>query len=132
MRTSAGYSMINAIKKLDDRLKQFKNIDMEKLYYYIYSWRIEEYIFNQLYTIDDRKKIKEFIEKMNDIKEIILAIINNKMYIEKINLIENEKDRKYIIERNNAFKLNKLEEYIIKSKNNFYRITPSFIYYGKN
>lgn len=134
MRSAAGYSMIDVIKLVDERIKKYKqyiNVDLDEFKYYTYSWRIEEYILNQLYTIQE-KELSEFIEYINDnLKSIILNIFENGKYNEMLETLE-EKDRNYIVERNKAFKDNKLEKFIKQARknNNYFKITPVIIYYG--
>ena len=134
MRTTPGYSMIDVLKMVNERLNKYQeylNTDKEDFKYYTYSWRIEEYILNQLYTIDE-KEISNFIQYINkNLKDVILDIFNNKRYLEMLNSLD-EKERQYIEERNKSYKNNKLEEFIKKArkKDDFFKITPPIIYYG--
>ncbi len=135
MRTKPGNSMIDIIKLLDNRFKNKKGlikVDMDELLYYTYSWRIEEYIINQLYDIEE-KEIDNYIEYIyNNISEIINNIFENKYYIKRIeSLKENHKD--YINKRNKAFKEKKFAQFIknARQNNEFFRLTPPIIYYGE-
>ncbi len=135
MRTKPGNSMIDIIKLLDNRFKNEKGlikVDMDELLYYTYSWRIEEYIINQLYDIEE-KEIDNYIEYIySNISEIINNIFENKYYIKRINsLKENHKD--YINKRNKAFKEKKFAKFIksARQNNEFFRLTPPIIYYGE-
>ena len=134
MRSSAGLSMIDVIKFLDDRINNYKNyinIDIEKFKFYTYSWRIEEYVINQLYSIDE-KDLKDFIKHIDDnIKDIMIEIFNSKYYREVLDTL-NEEDKNYILKRNKSFESNKLLEFIIKSRKDksFFKLNPPIIYYG--
>ncbi|MBR4618813.1 MAG: glycosyltransferase [Bacilli bacterium] len=134
MRTKPGYSMIDILKVVDDRLKKYQdiiNLDINTFKYYTYSWRIEEYIINQLYTIDE-EEIDSFIEYIyKNIKDIILEVFNNDKYKDTINQLD-KKDKKYIEDRNKAIQTNTLEQFIKISRksNNYFKLTPPIIYYG--
>lgn len=134
-RTSSGYSMIDVIEELDKRIEKniiFNTIDKDEFKYYTYSWRIEEYIINQLYELDD-KNLKEYIDYIySKLYDIMSYIFNNKYYINMLEKLSNYKLKEYIIERNNAFLEKKLFNFI-KQKNKsdcFEKLTTYVIYYG--
>lgn len=135
MRTKPGYSMIDIIKIVDERLKKYNeyvNIDINDFKYYTYSWRIEEYVINQLYTIEE-KEIKNFIKYIDkNIKEIMEDVFSNKRYQETLEKLSDE-EKEYIEKRNKAFKEGKLEKFIkdARKKNDYFKLTPPIIYYGK-
>ncbi|MDO4963600.1 MAG: hypothetical protein Q4E75_05875, partial [bacterium] len=109
------------------------NINLDLLKFYTYSWRIEEYIFNQLYYID-LNDLDDYINYIYDnLYNLIISIINSKYYIETLNKINSDK-KNYIIKRNEAFKNKELKDFIFKSRenNNFFKLTPPIIYYGEN
>lgn len=134
MRSSAGYSMIDVIRLFEERLNKYRdivNVDIDEFRYYTYSWRIEEYIINQLYTIEE-KELKKFIDYVDkNIKEIIIDVFKNENYLKVLDTLK-EEDKEYINKRNKALKDSKLEEFIIdaRNNNNYFKITPSIIYYG--
>jgi glycosyltransferase EpsJ len=136
MRTQPGYSMINIIKIVNERLinyKKYINVDLDELKYYMFSWRIEEYIINQIYDIEENK-VSNFIEYMNkNIKDILIDMFENKYYISMINLLKNSKEKEYINNRNKSIINNNFEKFIINSrrKNNYYKLTANVIYYGE-
>ena len=136
MRTKPGYSMIDILNIVNDRLEKYKehvNIDIDKFKYYTFAWRIEEYIINQLYTIDE-EEIKTFTEYLKEnFKEVFEGIFTNIYYIEKINSLSPEM-KKYIESRNEAIKNNKLDKFIKESRKNknYYVLTPPIMYYGEN
>lgn len=134
MRTTPGYSMIDVLKLVEERLNKYKeylNVNIDDFKYYTYSWRIEELIINQLYTIDEKEisNVTEYINK--NLKETLLDIFNNPKYKRLLNDLKDE-DKKYIEERNKAFEENKLDKYIKKARkeNNYFKLTPAIIYYG--
>lgn len=133
MRSSAGYSMIDVLKEVDNRLNkyiEYVNVDIEKFKFYTYSWRIEEFIFNQLYTIDDNE-LDTFIKKVNEIKNIIQNIFNSKCYGDMLNTINNKKMVEYIKERNKEFNNNNLSRFIKNVRNKeYYKLTAPIIYFG--
>ncbi len=136
MRTNAGYSMINVIKLVNERLLQYKkyiNVDIDEFKYYTFSWRIEEFIFNQLYTVKD-EEMDEFIDYViNNLYDVIVSVFESKYYGEMVNKLK-EDNKKYIQERNEAFKNKKLTEFIRKArkKKDYFVLTPVIIYYGDN
>jgi len=133
MRSSAGYSMINIIKELNKRLednKEIINVDINKFKYYTYSWRIEEYIMNQLYTLDD-SEISEYIKYIIDnIYDICMGVFESSFYKNMLETLKNEEMKKYIKKRNNSFKNKEIEKVIIdaRKKKNYQKITPPIIY----
>lgn len=136
MRSSAGYSMIEILKEVDNRLDKYKNyinVDIEKFRFYTYSWRIEEFIFNQLYTLD-QSNLFDFTKKMDEIKNIILDIIHNKYYVSMLNSIPDKKFTSFINDRNKAYENGKMLEFIKKVRNNKnnYLLNAPIIYYGLN
>ena len=134
MRTKPGYSMIDVLKEVEEKLEKYKNyltVSKDDFKYYTYSWRIEEYVINPLYTLEEKEldKYIKYVEK--ELKDIMIDIFNNKRYKETINLLE-EKDKEYINKRNKMFEegnLSKLIKEVRKSKK-YYKITPGLIYYG--
>lgn len=133
MRSSAGYSMIDVLKEVDNRLNkyiEYVNVDIEKFKFYTYSWRIEEFIFNQLYTIDD-SELNMFIKKINEIKDIIQSVFDNKYYENMLNTINNKNMVQYIKKRNKEFKNNNLNHFIKGIRNKeYYKLTAPIIYFG--
>ncbi len=134
MRSSAGLSMIDVLKIVEERLNKYKkycNVDMNTFKYYTYSWRMEEYIMNQLYTIEE-KELKNYIDYIEkNIKDLMLEIFQNEKYQDTINQLS-KKDRDYIIRRNAALKTNKLLSFIkeVRKTKKYYKISPGVIYYG--
>ena len=131
MRSSAGYSMIHIIKGLNDRLKSIENevnIDLEEFKYYTFSWRIEEFIMNQLYTIDEKEKDK-FIQLIyKNIYDICVSTFESEYYKNMLDTIKDKEKRKFIIERNRKLKDKKLNK--IDSYNEKYKLNAVIIYYG--
>lgn len=135
MRSSAGYSMVNILKAFEDRMKVYKQnlfIDENTFKFYTYSWRIEEYIFNQLYDLDE-KDLEDYINYIYDnVFDLVNYVFSLDMYSNVLNSLD-ENEKEYILQRNDAFCKHKLYEYIVKVRklNNFFKLTPPIIYYGK-
>lgn len=136
MRTKPGVSMIDILKIVDQRMENYSkyvNVEIERLKYYTYAWRIEEYIINQLYTIDE-EEISNFVKYINkNLKDIMLNIFNNELYIKTLETLSKE-NKKYIIERNKAIENESLEKFIKNNRKNnkYYKLTPPIMYYGDN
>ncbi len=135
MRTKPGLSMIDVIKEVNNRIEKYKdiiNVDIDKFKYYTFAWRIEEYIFNQLYTIDEME-IEAYIKYIySNLKTVIMEIFNNELYIKRIEELKTEELKKYIIKRNKEFEKGNLKKYIIDARKNkkYYKLTPPIMYYG--
>ena len=135
MRTKPGLSMIDVIKEVNNRIEKYKNIinvDIDKFKYYTFAWRIEEYIFNQLYTIDEME-IEAYIKYIySNLKTVIMEIFNNELYRKRIEELKTEELKKYIIKRNKEFEKGNLKKYIIDARKNkkYYKLTPPIMYYG--
>lgn len=135
MRTKPGLSMIDIIKIVNDRIDEYKNfinVDIEKFKYYTFSWRIEEYIINQLYTIDENE-IDNYIKYINkNLKFIIIDMFNNSLYKNRIENLKSLDLKEYIIKRNKAFEKGELNKFIKKARKNssYSKLTPPIIYYG--
>lgn len=134
MRSSANLSMINAVCEVSKRIEKYKdlfNIDIEKFKYYTLSWRIEEFIINQAYDLDDEKRIDYIKYMYSKIYDELKDMINNKYYIGMIDKLNKEK-KKYILARNEAILNKKLEEFIKKNIKNYYKINAQTIYFGQD
>ena len=130
MRSSTGTSMINVLKEFYKRLDKYKkycNVDIDLFKYYIVSWRMEEFIFNQIFDLS-RKDKERFIKTMyNEFYDETLDIMDNKYYHEMINNLSEDK-KKYIKARNKAFKEKELIEFY-KDKE-VIKITSMIAYFG--
>ncbi len=133
MRSSAGYSMIDVLKEVDCRLNNYNkyvNVDIKKFKYYTYSWRIEEFIFNQLYELND-KDLEDFINYVYDnLYDVVINIFNSNYYCKMLNSLDSD-ITSYIIERNNYFKNKKLKSFIKSKANKELKLNAYVIYYGK-
>lgn len=134
-RTKPGFSMIDIIKVVNERLKKYNdyvNVDIEKFKYYTFAWRIEEYVINQLYTIDE-SEIDEYVKYINDkLKSIILDIFNNKLYKARIDSLKTSDLKEYIIKRNKALEDGELTKFIkdVRKNDKYCKLTPPIMYYG--
>ena len=137
MRTKPGLSMIDIIKNVNERLEKYKdyiNVDIEKFKYYTFSWRIEEYVINQLYTIDE-EEIDNYVKYMTiNLKAIMLDTFNNSLYKERLNTLKTKELKDYIVKRNKAFEKGTLTKFIKNARKDdkYYKLTPPIIYYGEN
>ena len=137
MRTKPGLSMIDIIKIVNERLQKYKdyiNVDIEKFKYYTFSWRIEEYVINQLYTIDE-EEIDNYVKYMTiNLKAIMLDTFNNFLYKERLNTLKTKELKDYIVKRNKAFEKGTLTKFIKNARKDdkYYKLTPPIIYYGEN
>ena len=125
-RTKPGFSMIDIIKIVNERLEKYK--------YYTFSWRIEDYIINQLYTIDE-EEIDNYVKYITkNLKDIMLDTFNNSLYKERINTLKTKEFQEYIIKRNKALEKGNLTKFIkdARKDNKYYKLTPPIIYYGEN
>ena len=133
MRSSAGYSMIDVIKEVDKRLNKYKkyvNLDIEKFKFYTYSWRIEEFVINQLYKLKG-KELDQFVKHMENIRKIMIDIFENKYYIKMVEKLSDKKFSNYIVKRNTAFKKGDIKDFISSNKKR-YLLTAPIVYYGLN
>ena len=131
MRTPAGLSMIHILKEFSKRFNKYKeycNVDVEKFMYYTLSWRIEEYVINQIYE----KKPKELDEYINyvyeNIYDIMKQIFSKKYYLEMVNSLDENK-KEYIINRNESFIEKKLKNFL-KEKKEPVKLNAPIIYFG--
>ena len=137
MRTKPGLSMIDIIKIVNERLEKYKdyiNVDIEKFKYYTFSWRSEEYVINQLYTIDE-EEIDNYVKYMTtNLKDIMLDTFNNSLYKERLNTLKTKELKDYIVKRNKAFEKGTLTKFIknARKEDKYYKLTPPIIYYGEN
>ena len=71
--------MIDIIKVVNDRLVKYKNsisVEESKFKYYTFSWRIEQFIMNQLYYMDESelKKYTKYIYE--NVYEILVEVFD--------------------------------------------------------
>ena len=129
-RSFAGEHMINALKIFNERLEKYKKyckIDIEKFKFYTLSWRIESYIFNQLYDLETEEKKKMTKYLYDNFYNEILDIFSNKYYQEMINNLSDKKC-KFIKSRNKAFINKKLDT--IFENNDIVKLDAPIIYFG--
>ena len=131
MRSSVGLSMVNVLKEVYKRLDKYKKyctVDIDKFKYYTISWRMEQYIFNQLYDLSKKEKEEMIKYLYNNFYDEVLDMFSNKYYIEMLNKLDKD-DKEYIINRNKAFKEKKLSDFL-KNKDSF-KLNSLIIYFGK-
>lgn len=130
-------SMIKAIKYLNNLIKEKydvsnSSIELEKVKFFTYSWRIEDFIFNPIFTEKEKAKNDDIINLVyEEIYEIILDLFNSKYYKELLDTFDKDK-KEYFIERNNYFKNKDLDTFI-KNKDKYYYINSMDVYnYGNS
>ena len=121
--------MADVVKYVWDKLSKMDiNLDREAFYYYTFSWRIEELVFNPLYDLEtDTKKEVLYIKK--NIQSIITDIFDNEFYATMLDNLHSNKMAEYIKKRNDAFKKGHLDSFI-KEPGEKFKLTPGIIYYG--
>ena len=127
--------MIDIIKVVNDRLIKYKNsisVEESKFKYYTFSWRIEQFIMNQLYDMDELelKKYTKYIYE--NVYEILVEVFDSNYYKSMLNKLNNLELANFIKERNEAFKNKKIEQFVKdkKKNNNIYKLTPATVLYG--
>ena len=128
MRSKPRYDMINAIKLLDERLNKYKeyvNVDLNEYKYYLYSWRIEEYIINTLYDFEEKERNQMIDYMMKNIKSIMTDIFDSELYKEMLERQPEDK-KSYLEERNKSIKSDKLKNFMSKKikEKSYKKITP--------
>ena len=134
MRSSANLSMINAVLEVAKRIKKYEylfKVDKEKFIFYTLSWRIEEFIINQIYDLDSIKRC-DYINYMYDkIYSVLKEMFSNKYYIEMIEKLSTDK-KEYILNRNSAIICKKLDEFIKDNKEKYYKLSAQTIYFNRD
>ena len=131
MTSKINTDMIDILEILDKRLNEYKvlNKSFEDMFKcYTYSWRIEEFIINPLYELNN-KELKtriDYIYKKNI--NILEDLFKNDYYINKINSFP--KDIKDYINKRNKSIINKELYEFIKNTKEIKKINAINIYYG--
>lgn len=137
MRTAANYDMIDILKMLDDRMEKYPNIvakcNIKEFRNYVYWWRIEELIINQIYKMN-KKEISKYIAYIYDKIDYLLKEIydnNNEFVNETISKFD-EETQKFVRDRNKSILKGNFENFILTSiKDKSYKIvTAAMILYN--
>lgn len=136
MRAQPGNSMIDVLKLFNERVEKYKrcaNIDINEFKFYTYTWRIEEYIINPLYDLDNKEMSKSIKYLYENLKETFLNIVKSKNYQKMLENLGDKDKIKYINERNKMFENGSLEEFIVSHKKSgkIQKLTPPEVVYGK-
>lgn len=136
MRSKPKYDMINAIKLLDDRLKiyeKYLTVNIYEYKYFLYSWRIEEYIINQLYDLEEKERNEMIDYMLNKIKDIMEDTFNGSYYQEMLNELDDD-CKNYILERNKSIKNGRIKNFISKNikDKSYIKITSDLMLHKKN
>ncbi len=134
MRTKVEYNMIDVLKILEERMNKYitKPYDKKEFMAYVFFWRVEESILNQLYSLDTEAR-KNMIDYMYaNIFPILEQLYQDNEYVQAMITRIDEETKNYILERNKAILDKTLEKYLEeKIKTNTYKIlTPALILYN--
>lgn len=136
MRSTPGYSMIDVIKAVDKRLDKYQNycnVNINKMKFNTFFWRIEEYIINPLYELEEEKldNMVQYIYK--NIEELYLKLLSSEECKEMLGNLKNQTLKSNIEKRNKEIQNKKLKQFIIKNKKRApeYKLTPPMIVYGE-
>lgn len=136
MRTDFGYDMIDLLKILDTRIHHYNQdtlaVPLDEFKAYVYYFRVEDFIFNSLYKMEDKKKRKEAISYITkNMYDILVPLLTENVYVQKLLEPVDEETKIYIAKRNQAFIDKKLDSFINKAIENqeYLILTPAYILY---
>ncbi len=134
MRTKVEYHMIDVLKILEERMNQYvtKTYDKKEFMAYVFFWRVEESILNQLYDLDTEQR-KNMINYMyNNIFSVLEQLYKDNEYVRTMIERVDEETKNYILERNKAILDKTLEKYLEEKieKNSYKILTPALILYN--
>jgi len=96
----------------EEFLKQNKNINKKEFMAYVFFWRVEESILNQLYSLDTEAR-KNMIDYMYaNIFPILEQLYQDNEYVQAMITRIDEETKNYILERNKAILDKTLEKYL--------------------
>lgn len=135
MRTEVGFNMIDVLRLLEDRLNKYiadTELDKQEFRAYVYFWRIEESILNQLYSLEKSKRDNMIDYIYNNIGDILEKLYRNNKYTDYFIDRVDEETKKYIKERNNILLNGNLKEYLDEkiAKKEYKILTPALILYN--
>ena len=135
MRTSAGYNMIDVLKILEERFKKYvkeDSINKKEFVAYVYFWRIEELIINQLYGLEENER-NDIIDYMyKNINNVLEEVFKDNEYTDFLIDRVDEDTKKYIKLRNEKILKGEFKEFLTdRLKTKDYKIlTPALILYN--
>lgn len=137
MRTNPGNSMIDVIKIIDNKLQndEYKTkIDLNEMRFHTYTWRIEEFVINPLYELNDKDMIESIKYLYSNIGDILDEIFDGKYYKEMLDKLVDKNKKEYIIKRNEAYRKRQLEKFIKQEKEekSYIKITSYDVVHGNN
>lgn len=136
MRSKPGNSMIHVIKLFEERLQKYKeyiNLNAEEFKFNTYVWRIEEFIINPLYDLEEDEMLNSIKLIDKELKKILKDIINSKYYKEMLERLEDKEKAKFLKNRNKAINNNKFKEFVIEQRKTkkYQKLSAYEIIYGK-
>lgn len=133
MRSKIGLDMVDVLEILNDRLKTFcQNYgDFDALYYYVFFWRIEEFIINPLYEVSPKElggRIKYIYAHFLSILKTVYTTPLVKGFFSSL---QDSQKKEFFTKRNKALLNGKLQEFVLScKKDNLFKITPPDVYFG--
>lgn len=134
MRTKVEYNMIDVLKLLEQRIDQYitKPFNKKEFMAYVFFWRVEESIINQLYELDSEQRKKMIDYMYENIFPVLQQLyLDNEYVMAMIERID-EETKEYILERNKEILNKNLEEYLNKKieEKSYKILTPALILYN--
>ena len=131
MRSKLNLDMVDVLNMLDERLEKTELTEQEKqeFRFYVYFWRIEQYVIAPLYQEDiDQKKACEFIQKnfSSVYQKVYQTNFMMKEYLAKHPDLKQALDK-----RTKAIQHDKLEQYIKETKESPLELTAAKLYLEK-
>ncbi len=134
MRTKIEYNMIDVLKLLEERINKYitKSFNKKELMAYVFFWRVEESIINQLYELETEQRNKMIDYMYENIFPILQQLYLDNQYVMAMIERIDEETKEYILERNKEILNRNLEAYLDKKiKEKSYKIlTPALILYN--
>lgn len=115
MRSKINVDMMDILKILDERFNEYylkrSLIDLMKIKYYTYAWRIEDVIINSIYDLkgEDRKIYMEYF--YNNYYSNFIDFLKNDYYKDFVDSLPKEK-KEYIVLRNKSITEKKFIKFI--------------------
>lgn len=134
MRTKVEYNMIDVLKLLEERINQYitKPFNKKEFMAYVFFWRVEESIINQLYELETEARRKMIDYMYENIFPVLEQLYFDNEYVSMmIERIDN-KTKEYILERNKEILNKNLEAYLDKKieEKSYKILTPALILYN--
>lgn len=134
MRTKVEYHMIDVLRLLEERMNQYitKAYNKKEFMAYVFFWRVEESIINQLYDLEEDERNKMIDYMYDNIFPILEQLYKDNEYVDTMIKRVDEETKNYILERNEAILNKTLETYLEEkiAKKCYKILTPALILYN--